>query len=427
MENRYWVFDWMDKHRTTSMREIERLLNKEPELNSLRKLASESGLSTQDSPVTERSILAGHGLDLSAHPECFAGLCMGCQADRVLRPAWHYFDSVVVADPIAHELLCHWDSDRTSVVERLCSHFRILLHLREIGAESLLRFREKPSRCLGGWRKHADDLGLTSLPNRGVDLIRELGEEAAVDVTNTDEGRVEYALRHPEFPDVVHGRLDQDQGKARSSPEIREAIARDVVSRSMAVLISDVAAARDLDIPLGATIQLHRKLLNPAFETARVSDVVFHLDLPFLEGIPIKALVRIRNDEQSSFERFRDSLRRAGREVIAQKHAADVAALCDQVRLDIIEPELRKIRERLAAAERVLAKKSAVGIAMAALATTCGLMVGLPPQAALGVGLATTISTTITAGSRYIEEKQQVTMSDMYFLWTVGKGHEHQF
>src|SRR5205085_4392428 len=152
----------------------------------------------------------------------------------------------------------------------------------------------------------------------------------------------------------------------------------------------------------------------------------FHIELPVLQGVPIEALIKFRRDEHESFQRFQNSLRLAINE--RQKLTPSVRAddIAEQIRLDVIEPELINIRDKLRAAERALAKKSAVGIFMGVLATTCGILAGVIPPASIAAGVGTMITASISAATKHIEENQQISLSNMYFLWKAVKhlGHE---
>jgi hypothetical protein len=84
---------------------------------------------------------------------------------------------------------------------------------------------------------------------------------------------------------------------------------------------------------------------------------------------------------------------------------------------------LRRIRDRLSASERLLAKKAAVDVFLTSLATTCGILAGVPPPLAVTGGLAPMIAMVGQAATRYLEEKRDIELDDMYFLW---KAVEHQ-
>ena len=84
---------------------------------------------------------------------------------------------------------------------------------------------------------------------------------------------------------------------------------------------------------------------------------------------------------------------------------------------ELVRPELDKIDHRLRAAKRTLARKTAVSIGIAVLATKCGLMLGLGPGLADAAGVAAMAAGVGGAGAKYFDDKQGIELSDMYFLW----------
>jgi hypothetical protein len=56
------------------------------------------------------------------------------------------------------------------------------------------------------------------------------------------------------------------------------------------------------------------------------------------------------------------------------------------------------------------------------MATTCGLLLANPLAITAGVGA---IASGLTAGYKHIEDRRDVALSDMYFLWRAQK-HFHR-
>jgi hypothetical protein len=81
---------------------------------------------------------------------------------------------------------------------------------------------------------------------------------------------------------------------------------------------------------------------------------------------------------------------------------------------DVINPSLNDIQQRLGAAQETLIKKSAVSIGVGVISTTVGLITGMPLLFPAGVAWS------LLPGQhymKYIEEKRDIELSDMYFLW----------
>ena len=91
--------------------------------------------------------------------------------------------------------------------------------------------------------------------------------------------------------------------------------------------------------------------------------------------------------------------------------------------MDIIDPELRSIRTRLAAAERSLAKKLGFNLLIGGFASACGLLAGVPLSMKIVASII--IPSTLNAVHKRIEEEKAIEFSDMYFIWKVMKHGQH--
>jgi hypothetical protein len=208
--------------------------------------------------------------------------------------------------------------------------------------------------------------------------------------------------------------------KDLSEGEIKVAAVKQVFKEFLAYLASDVRAARMYETPLGAAIPFHQTMLGTA-NSPTVADVAMRVRLPVLEGLAPEVLLRNREDEREYFDRFRIQLRLAIQERLELSKAKDPDRIAKEIQRDLIEPELHTIRARLAAAERIVAKKSAVGVFMGALATTCGLLAGAAPPVALVAGVAAAVAVTGNAASKYLDEKTEIGFNGMYFAWRAEK------
>jgi len=423
-KSEYWLFKWLDEHSATDLESAESLLSNSQAVEDLREKATAASESLR-APIQEGiSVLAGRGLDLSGHLDCNAPSCRRRQVDDLFKHVWHYFDNIVVSDGVAHEVSKHWDAAPEQRNEWILSHIRVLLYLKQIGAETLVTFREKPTPCEEHWQKHAKDAGLQRVLRSGEELIPLLAQEAEIKLTVNPNGSADFRFDHPQFEHTVWGTLKRQQIEKRTANQIHRAVAEAVLRRYMAHLTSDVAASHQTKVPLGATIKFHGRLLQKSNELTNAS-VAFHLQLPILEGVPTETLVKIRHDEQDYFKRFQNRLRLAIDERIKIDSSSDVAKLAIQIRNDLIEPELQKIKDRLAASEKLLLKKSVVGIALGTFATICGLIAGLPPTVTIPAAITPILTMYGQAESKHLEEKRDLSLEDMYFLWQAAQHQPH--
>jgi hypothetical protein len=205
---------------------------------------------------------------------------------------------------------------------------------------------------------------------------------------------------------------------------IKLKVAKRVVQRYLAHLNSDVVAATHYRLPLGTAIRFHEALLKES-HTPTVADVAFNLELPVLNGVSPDVLISIRNDEQEAFAVFRNRIREAIKEKLKTSCAQNAKQLAEEIRSDLIDPQLNTIRARLTAAKKLINRKTAVGIALGALATTCGLLCHLPGEASVMAGTSVILTSTGTAAHKYLEELRDIRLSDMYFAWRAAHSHDH--
>jgi hypothetical protein len=147
--------------------------------------------------------------------------------------------------------------------------------------------------------------------------------------------------------------------------------------------------------------------------------------LPILESVPLETLVKLRTDEHDAFVRFRYKLRHAAGEKLKAASGASPAALANQIRQDLVEPEVERIRQRLVSAQRMLATKTAVGVGLGGVVTVCGLLAGLGPGVAMAAGIGTMTTVTGRAVAKDIEERRDTNLADMYFLWKAAEHAQH--
>jgi len=160
--DKFWLHDWIDTFEVKELSQAENLLKEAGLRKDLKKRASEvpftiEEISSSDAPT----IVAGRAIDLSGELDCFAWECMKKQVDKLFNHVWHYFDRIVVVGPSAHAFSSSWNPEtEPHTIERLLTYIRLLLYVREIGAEDLLIFREKRPPCEAHLEDHLNEVGL---------------------------------------------------------------------------------------------------------------------------------------------------------------------------------------------------------------------------------------------------------------------------
>jgi hypothetical protein len=408
---RFWLYEWLDNVGARSYRQAERLLRDPVALADLRERAASVPYTTEKLRVNSGStIIAGRAIDLSGDLDCLAWNCMQAQVDHLFNRVWHYFDRVVVVGPSAHEISRAFEAE-SGLPRHLPAYVRLLLYLREIGAEELLVFRQRRPPCQDHLKDHLREVGIEDAEAEAERAIPQLAKEAKLQLHGHND-HIHYAFSHPQFEHTVWGSIRSD-----TDGDLSQAVARSVVRKYLASLASDLYTAKVLNSPLGSTVRFHTQLLATRTVASEAGALAFQLELPVLNGVDPRTLLKIRNDERPTFDRFRRALTKALEDRLANISNTDTTNIVNEIRQDVLEPALGDIEMRLKAATGVLARKATASIGIAGLPTIFGLYMATPLLVAVGLGAA--VNTLINATHKYFEEKRDVALSDMFFLWEV--------
>lgn len=258
----------------------------------------------------------------------------------------------------------------------------VLLQLRELDVEDLVVFQEKPLPCLVHFREHAEDAGLAHIADSLETEADALEADVAFGITQETNESILVHINHPIFEHTQWRRLEVSQIKGLCKAAVHRMALISVLREFVAHLTADVLAARNSCAPLGAVVGLHRRLLEKSNKIG-VADITLRLNLPVLDGVPTGTLVAIRRDEREHFVRFQQGLKKAITERLKSVGSERADELAKEIEQDLIESNISRIRDRLAASERALTKKASVGVFLGGLTTTCGLLCGIPPAAAV--------------------------------------------
>lgn len=285
--------------------------------------------------------------------------------------------------------------------------------MREIGAESLLVFRQKPPPCELHVEQNAREVGLEKALDRLDALTDAIAPEADIEV-EPHEDHVHYAFVHPRFEHTVWGTAPTTEG------DVPTAISRTVLRRFMAHLTSDVTTARALSLPLASTIQLHGDFLGLSPTAPSVAETTFELRLPVVDGVDVRRLLKLREAEAEYFERFRQALRLAAEEQL-KAGESDSSAVSEEIRRDVIDPAIVDINVRLRAASDTLSAKTRLTTRLSAALIAFGVYFQEPMVASAGLAAA---GASVPAMMKYEDDVGQVRLSDMFFLWQAEQ-HRH--
>jgi hypothetical protein len=417
-DGRFWLFRWMDENRVRDLKDVINKIDGDPAARRrFRRLAEVSEDALPTLIPGDMNVVAGSSIDLSSRLGCTHPSCRPRQVQKLLTSVWHYFDKVVVGDTLTHGITSHWQFGRPEFDYWLITELGMFCFLRKIGADQLVTFIKKPIDERPGWRTRLRPFARGIKIPDATRLVRTLAAEVTTNVDGLYETGTTFKVEHPEFDGPWQVNVRRDLVKKYSAARLRRYLCERVADEFVRYLVHDRMYARWCKAPLGSAAWAHHQLLTKA-QDPELATAIFSLDLPIMRSVSVPTLLKIRRDERDSFLRFQQALRRAFVEASATRGRGQAAKkIADQVRRDTIEPELRLIRNRLSRAASSVAKKSTVGIILGGLATTCGLFAGAAPAIALGAGIAVATATTSSAASRFIDDRGDVALSEMYFLW----------
>lgn len=411
MANDFWLYRWLDEFELKSSTDVERLLL--PPAKAVRRLHEIAASEPWEPPEPYSSpgpaIVAGRGIDLSGDLDCCHRVCQARQVDALFGRALHYFDEIVVAGPPAHRYSRDLEDPDEMTLSNIAEHAAVLLYLRELGVDSMVSFVQKVPACEEHFKVHTDEAGLSGLIDQASDWVDRLAENGTVEDLHEHDDHWHYTFAHDDLEHTVWGVI---AGPEDGTSPTRRSIAESVFVRYAAHLVSDVVSARYMELPLGASVQMHEDVLSRSRPPTTVADVAFDLKLPVLEELPIRDVVRVRQDEWEYFEKFRHALTHA----IAERLKSDPASplIAEEVKHDVIDPALMDIATRLRSVERVMDKKIGAAIGVGGLITTIGVLTAAPLVVGAGV---VALGSSLPAVQRYFEDKGAIELSDMYFLW----------
>jgi hypothetical protein len=301
------------------------------------------------------------------------------------------------------------------------SHLHLLLYFRNIGADDLLLFAEKGRR----WCEDCGRLVLSEIGFHSPDAY----EAYLEDLTDRMVRECEFGpskggyfpafkIYHPEFFDEPMDGILSGSASARSLKKRKRSLIAEVVSRNVDQLIADIGLALQWQSPLGSTNKFHRQILRHNISGTEEAQVAFNVKLPVLRNVNPVLLIRIRQEEAEHFIAFRRSLQLAIRERLQATPDKDPAMLAAQIQSEVIQPQLDNIARRLRAAQKLLVQKSATRVAVSVLTTTCGLLTANPLMITTGAGAA---MTALPAVDKYLDDRRDIALSDMYFAWQAQK------
>lgn len=419
----YWFRQWMRRYRVRDAVSLSRALNNPRVRDHLITLAMEARKDQFQGPLNEYSIVAGKRLDLSTHLDCGELKCVQAEIDILFRRAWHYFDTIILPDRALEVVLEYTRGGLFHLLNQdLLGPATVVRELERVGASDFVRYEARFDRD-GAGRSNENDSAVDAIDRLGEPLIQAVLTESYSwweQETIGDHKHINYntwfhEANHPELGTICY----RDRILPNDKSELRRDIARQIGFDYARALEFDLRTAQRLQTTLGATSPMYRLLL-PTAASPDVNQVAFDLHLPYAADCDVKALMRFRREERESFERFQYALRSA---IVARSSDQEAnPRIAAEIRHDVIDPELRNIRDRLAAAKHLAVRTGTSGVLLGSVTAAIGL---LTPLQALPFGPAFVAGGAITLGAAsvnkalqdYWTSRRDVSLSNMYFLW----------
>ena len=209
---------------------------------------------------------------------------------------------------------------------------------------------------------------------------------------------------------------------AKRSKITARSMAKNMYSTACIATVGDVALARQMEAPLVTNVGTATPFVRRPTKSATINDVALSLQLPILEGVKTERILKFREENRPQYEQFRAALTVAIREAIARLETGDPRLIADSVRREYVVPALAEIQAGLATAKRAFSIKAGSTASVGGALVTVGLLSGMP--VIFGTGVATVASASLSF-HKFLDDRRQVELSDMYFLWKASRKATH--
>lgn len=427
MEREYWFAQWMHEYSVSDLETLRKALSNKVAFNALLEWTPSFKYQIRKVPPAHAELTGGKGVDLTGDLGCTHYSCIAEEVDRLFRHTWHYFDRITLPDQAINAISdFKKHNDKTRLSKRLCAAVHAVTLIEQVDALGLVHFEIRAPSCRMHFKDHAKEADILQAFQNLNPLVEEILKESKISFSKgQDHGKehLHFKLDHPKFLHSEWGSFCPDK-EIPPDKNRRRAAVQQVIEKYLAAVSADALASRRTKTPLGSTVPFYRDLLNTN-STADIGAVAFDLELPVASNMTIDRLIALRKNERDAFDRFQGALRKAIFERI-NAGASKASEIGKEIRQDLIDPEIRRIRELLVQSRKLSLRGASSGIVLGATATTVGLMSPLSASS-IGTGLAvggamTALGSVKKALDDHWATKKEVALSDMYFLW---EAHRH--
>lgn len=194
-----WLYEWIDEEGIRRPGDYLKAIRKRSAIDRLREISnrvySEPGGRVNNAGG---SVIAGRQLDLSGALGCSHFDCQVPIVSNLFGRVWHYFDTVVIDEVSLDQIL----AAQYDFQENLLQRVKLLLYLREIGADKYVQFAHKVSgMCSEHFREFAEKnhLGIDAVLSEDLEraVVQRIVAEGQFIVSPDDDESWHYEIRHP--------------------------------------------------------------------------------------------------------------------------------------------------------------------------------------------------------------------------------------
>lgn len=361
-DSHYWLAQWLDENEIHSEWELDHTLQSESGVKGVVQAVFSASEEIQnnlpqypDSSELGDSIVAGRKLDFSGTTSCPAFECMQQGVDSTFKRVWHYFDQIVV-EGLAPQWLAYkirtTDADHFPItMATIHQQARLLLYLREIGAERFVVFAPKShSFCQEHWQQHARDLGLAVAVDESQHdkTVKRIVSTSKFIIKEPYPGRWHVTVTGKYFDQPESTIFLPSEGKMLNDPPSPDDIASSIIATHATAMVSDVSLARRLALPLiePVTLPWITRPYRNGNKSAEDNSII-RVGLPVFDSLTTKDFLKLREDERPEFEAFRAALREAIQSQIAKDPSRPQAAIARSIENEHLRPGLADIEKRI--------------------------------------------------------------------------------
>jgi len=350
---------------------------------------------------------------------CRALSCRMDKVDELARFASIYADTVLIESPLSHD-----DCDHESVFDAI----QVLWHMRPLLEAGLIRLVPSTEGiCMDCFRKHHGIEG--SL----VDLLKRVGKAYTEDLKVTfspdphEPGSIMMKLEGPKNL-FEHG-TSLYTFSSEEAAYWRRRRKSTILADHMSPMLNDIIRHTYLSDKYSISYLTRREVdfeiiqaLNDE-ESERRNMALYQAflhHLPFLQEVPIRKLITLRQNEGEAFQVYRNALTTALRRS-SSTGDADLRELFN----DVVGTEIARMEQTIKSSKKFLTGSLAVDLVVASAAVGVGLFTGVLPKELgnlLSFGGALKFATEVKSKIEQVsKDSLAIRKNDYYFLWRLKK------